>query len=153
MYSWEFWFATEVSGSGDVASGVAVAGQASETFAAAGAVATPSVAIAGSGAQTFAGAGNVTVGVAISGEASVRVISASSGVGAGSYQRADNAAILAALNAQQIGRRKDAEAVYLAAVAHNAEVMRERRAAAEARRQREEEWLLGLITTEQMLAA
>ena len=132
MYSWEFWFATEVSGSGDVASGVSVAGQASETFAAAGAVA---------------------VGVAISGEASVRVISASSGVGAGSYQRADNAAYLAALNAQQIGRRKEAEAVYLAAVAHNAEVMRERRAAAEARRQREEEWLLGLITTEQMLAA
>ena len=132
MLSWEFWLATEVTGSGDVASGVSVAGQASETFAAAGAVA---------------------VGVAISGEASVRVISASSGVGAGSYQRADNAAILAVLNAQQLKRRKEAEAVYLAAVAHNAEVMRERRAAAEARRQREEEWLLGLITTEQMLAA
>ena len=53
MYSWEFWFATEVIGSGDVASGVAVAGQASETFAAAGAVATPSVAIAGT-ASTYA---------------------------------------------------------------------------------------------------
>ena len=69
MYSWEFWFATEVSGSGDVASGVAVAGQASETFAAAGAVATPSVAIAGSGAQVFAGSGAVAVGVGISGTA------------------------------------------------------------------------------------
>ena len=69
MLSWEFWFATEVTGSGDVASGVSVAGQASETFAAAGAVATPSVAIAGTGAQTFAGAGSVAVGVAISGAA------------------------------------------------------------------------------------
>ena len=70
MYSWEFWFATEVSGSGDVASGVAVAGQASETFAAAGAVATPSVAIAGSGAQVFVGIGAVaTASVGISGTA------------------------------------------------------------------------------------
>ena len=70
MLSWEFWLATEVTGSGDVASGVSVAGQASETFAAAGAVATPSVAIAGVAAETLIGSGAVAVGVAISGEAS-----------------------------------------------------------------------------------
>ena len=80
-------------------------------------------------------------------------VGAYSGVGSGVYQRPDYGALLALLNAQQIERRKEADAVYAAAVAHNAEVMRERRAAAEARRQREEEWLLGLITTEQMLAA
>ena len=76
-----------------------------------------------------------------------------SGVGAGVGQRPDLLAYLADLNVREAERRKEANAVYLAAVAHNAEVMRERRAAAEARRQREEEWLLGLITTEQMLAA
>jgi hypothetical protein len=64
---WEFWFASEITGGGDVASGVSVAGQASETFAAAGAVATPSVAIAGEGAQTFAGTGAVAIGVAVAG--------------------------------------------------------------------------------------
>jgi hypothetical protein len=64
---WEFWFASEVTGSGDVASGVSVAGQASETFAAAGAVATPSVVIAGTAAETFAGSGNVAVSVSIAG--------------------------------------------------------------------------------------
>ena len=67
MYSWEFWFATEVSGSGDVASGVSVAGQASETFTATGAVATPSVAISGTGAETFSGTGDVAARVTIAG--------------------------------------------------------------------------------------
>jgi hypothetical protein len=103
--------------------------------------------------QTAAGTGTGT-GAAFDAVTAVAAgAGAYSGVGSGVYGRVDNAAILAALNAQQIGRRKEAEAVYLAAVAHNAEVMRERRAAAEARRQREEEWLLGLISTEQMLEA
>jgi hypothetical protein len=76
-----------------------------------------------------------------------------SGVGAGVYGRPDLTAYLAALNAAQLARRKEADEIYLAAVAHNAQVQRKRRAAALERRQREEEWLLGLITTEQMLEA
>ena len=86
-------------------------------------------------------------------EIGVAVGAHGSGVGAGVGQRPDLLAYLASLNAREAERRKEANEVYLAAVAHNAEVMRERRAAALARRQREEEWLLGLITTEQMLEA
>ena len=150
MLSWESWFDTEILGSGDVAAGVSVAGQASETFAAAGAVATPSISITGSGAQTFAGVGNVSVGVAISGGAGTKVVGHASGVGAGVYGHADNAAILAALNAQQIGRRKKADEIYAAALARNTAILQARK---EAHRQLEEEWLLGLITTDEFIAA
>jgi hypothetical protein len=81
-------------------------------------------------------------------------VGASSGVGAGIYDRtAYNRQLLAALNAAQLERRKEADEIYAAALAHNAQVQRERRAAALERRQREEEWLLGLITTDEFIAA
>ena len=144
MFSWEFWFATEVSGSGDVASGVAVAGQASETFAAAGAVATPSVAIAGTGAQIFAGAGAIdTARVAISGTAHAGEVTSIGGAPALPYFVPFTDAAISADGARRERRRKrerervtaEAQAVITVAMA----------AVLDHQRQLEEDdWLLGL---------
>ena len=149
MYSWEFWFATEVTGSGDVASGVSVAGQASETFAAAGAVATPSIAISGTGAETFAGAGSVAVGIAISGSATVEgapvvvALPIPDGIGIAGPPRPPLAEMMAAQTATLA--RQDAE--------RDAAIAAIRSSMAPYRDDPEELWLLGLITDQEWIAA
>ena len=144
MYSWEFWFETEVTGSGDVASGVSVAGQASETFAAAGAVATPSVAIAGTGAQIFAGAGAIdTARVAISGTAHAGEVTSIGGAPALPYFVPFTDAAISADGARRERRRKrerervTAEAQAVITVAMAAVLDHQRRI-------EEDDWLLGL---------
>jgi hypothetical protein len=77
-------------------------------------------------------------------------VSRGGGVGSGVYQRRDLPAYLAALNAAQLERRKEADAIYAMAYERNAAILRAR---VEAHRQREEEWLLGLITDAEYIAA
>ena len=139
MLWWE-WLATEATGSGSVAAGVAVAGQASQTLAATGSVTAGAPLVAGAAAETILGAGSVAAGrAAIAGTASGGAVPVQPAVHSGLLL--DPRPMRAVPYNGPTGSRQVSAADIAAATARFK------------RRTAEDEWVLGLITDDQWLEA